>query len=93
VSPAQTIFGILGALVVAFIIVRLLRRQEPFFDTQDEFEKPEPAPRGPSARELDYDRRATELDDRLARKELTEAEHADARAVLATRFDRNEPLG
>jgi hypothetical protein len=93
VSTAQTLFGILGALVLATIVVLLLRRQEPFFDVRDEFEKPEPAERGPSKREIEYDRRATELDDRLARKELSDAEHADERAALATRFDRNEPLG
>jgi hypothetical protein len=92
VSTAQTIFGIIGALLLATLVVYLIRRQGPFFDVRDEFAEPEPAPRGPSARELDYDRRATELDDRLARSEISEAEHADARARLATRFDRNEPL-
>jgi hypothetical protein len=93
VSSAQTLFGIVGALLLATLVVWLLRRQGPFFDVNDEFEKPEAPARGPSAREIEYDRRATELDDRFAREEISEAEHADARAALATRFDRNEPLG
>ena len=92
-SHAQTIFGIIGALILATLVVFLLRRQEPFFDVKDEFAEPEPPSRGPSAREVEYDRRATELDARLARSEISDAYHADARATLATRFDRNEPLG
>jgi hypothetical protein len=93
VSTTQTWFGVAGALIVAYIVVRLMLRQGPFFDVKDEFEEPERPRRGPSLRELDYDRRATELDDRLARQEISEAEHADLRASLAGRFDRGEPLG
>jgi hypothetical protein len=92
VSTLQTIIGVIGALLVAALVVYLIRRQGPFFDVKDEFEEPEPPARGPSARDVEYDLRATELDDRLARNVITEAEHADARARLAARFDRNEPF-